>query len=359
MAASRHIVLKFLRVCLLLGALASAPCCAADAAAVARIASSVWVADVPTKVAQALGLFEAERTTASREPIRMRDHDAGLQGLDALLRGEAEFALTTNTPFAVAVLRQRQANAAAYDDLVVLASIALTSGSHFIVGSSARGVRAPADLVGRRIGVMFGTATHFGWAQFARLHGIADGTVTLVDLPVDQLGEALLAGDLDAVVLWEPFVSQLNQALGADAVLFSTQAVQTVNWLLVTRRATVQQRGALVERVLRAYQRAIAFVIDQPARAWEIHARATGVPLAQIERMQGRIAWDLALDWSVLANLEAQFDWLVTRPSFSASAKPLPPDYLAAEPLARLAPARVKLPAFLARRAVEGPPRSR
>lgn len=313
------------------------------------IAGSHWIGDAPTKVADALGYFDAERSPASPEAIRVGSFNSGKQALEALLRGEAEFALSATTPVAHAVMARNRSPHASPDDIVVLASIALSSQSHYVLAMRSRGIRAPADLAGKRVGIMFGTATHFGWHQFARLHRIPAHAVTLKNMPVDQLGPGLLAGTVDAIVLWDPWGESIRHRLGADAMEFLTQPVQTVNWLLVARRATVTQHGALVERILRAYLRAIDFIAAEPERAWQIHADATGASLQSLQAAGRRVIWTAELNWSVLANMEAQFEWLHARPGFDGMVRPGPANYLEAGPLSRVAPARVRLPALLYR----------
>lgn len=313
----------------------------------ATIAGSVWVGDAPTRIADALDYFDDSLGPDSPEHIRIAQRNTGRQALDMLLHDQAEFALSTPTPVALAILRQRLERAAPGQQLVILASISLTNLSHQVIAHRERGIREPADLAGRRIGMVFDTASHHSWDQFVRFHNAANRHTELVNIPVKRLAKALRAGEIDAAVAWSPWTDEIRAELGEAAIVFPTREFHTVNWLLVTRRDTAMNRHVLTRRILDGYYRAVRLLLTQPARAAQIDARATKAGGNQVALTQGDIVWHLELGWGVLANLDTQFRWLGQRDEYAGVERPLPADYLYAGPLGDIAPYRVKLPAYL------------
>lgn len=330
-----------LATCILVLAFA-APTTAEDSKPL-RIAGSSWVADAPTKVADQLGAFNGPGITPK---INVVDYDSGKEALFSLLAGEAEFALAASTPIANELLR------AAFDGepestFVVLASVSLSNRTHLIVANGAVGIQRPADLNGKRIGVMLDTAGHFGWHKFAEYHGLQADGITLVDLPVASMTGAVRDGRIDAAAIWQPWASNLQAVLGSDARTFTTRHLYTVSWLLVTRRDVLASYPGSAERILNGYLEATAFIDADPLSARELHARAIGIDPATLESLETGIIWGLTLDWSVLADLESQLSWIAARRGLDAQSAPAPYHYIYARPLLNVAPRRVMLPAYL------------
>ncbi|MGK7294767.1 MAG: ABC transporter substrate-binding protein [Candidatus Wenzhouxiangella sp. M2_3B_020] len=315
-----------------------------------RLSTSAWVADAPTKVAMALGAFDdlpSGRLTVVRT-------NSGRESLQQLLAGEADFATMATTPIARHACRVHDGKARA-DGVhpVVVASMALSNGTHFVLADGSAGIERPADLAGRRVGVMFETSAHFGWSQFARLHGLDDAVVELVDLPIDRLPAALLSDRIDAAVLWSPWHRDAVDRLGDDARRFPIRAVDSVNWLLVAGSDFVERNPSFVAEVLRAYREAVRMLNNRPDRAMRLHAGVSDHDLPDRDELAG-VIWDLTLDWSLLANFQANVEWYERRSGMEALDVPIR-EFIANEPLERVAPAEVLLPAAVFDRAGEEP----
>ncbi|MEX0707992.1 MAG: ABC transporter substrate-binding protein [Woeseia sp.] len=348
------LVVRHLSACMLLLAFAS-PATAEDTKPL-RIAGSSWVADAPTKVADQLGAFNPPGITPV---IHVVNYDSGKQALASLLAGESDFALAASTPIASELLRSAVAGEPE-STFVVLASVSLSNRTHLIVANGAAGIQEPADLNGRRVGVMLDTSGHFGWQKFAEYHGLETDGITLVDLPVASMAGAVRDGRIDAAAIWQPWASDLQAVLGNDARTFTTRNLYTVSWLLVTRRDVLARLPGSAERVLKGYLEATALIDADPRRARLLHARAHARDPATLEPLEAGIMWALALDWSVLADLESQFLWIAARRGVEAQSAPAPYDYIYARPLLNVAPGRVMLPAYLyasdGRSAIDGDP---
>ncbi|MDZ7826248.1 MAG: ABC transporter substrate-binding protein [Gammaproteobacteria bacterium] len=147
----------------------------APAAELIRIGHSAWVADAPTRIAAARGEFEAAGVR-----VELSEHSSGRAALETLLSKDVELALAAPTPIAQALLEQPPEGRHG-GDLVVLASVALTNRTHFIIANARRDIDRPADLEGRRIGLVPGSSSEFIWSRFVRAS--ADGAGSLRDRP--------------------------------------------------------------------------------------------------------------------------------------------------------------------------------
>ncbi len=77
------------------------------------------------------------------------------------------------------------------------------------------------DLKGRRLGVFKPTGTYAMFkAYMSTVYGLnAEEAFKLASMPPPQLVEAFKKGDVDAVVIWEPFVSKLVAEYGGHIVV--------------------------------------------------------------------------------------------------------------------------------------------
>ncbi len=319
----------------------------ADEVETVRIAGSVWVGDAPTWVADGAGFFNRDRS--SEAPlIEVELHDSGYEALQQLLNGETEFALAATTPTALALLGAMDGQIET-DSIVVLASVALSNQSHMVAVAADSDIRKPRDLEGRRVGIMFGSSSHYGWSRFSTFHGIDSSDIELINLRVTDMAEAMRQDRIDAAVLWQPWELSLQAAIGADLRKFPMRMLYTINWLLLADRDFVVDHPEVSQRVLQAYIDAIELMHAEPERARQLHAQAIDVSPDDLAERSGGMIWRVGLNWSVLVNLGAQFEWLSTWEELEGRPIPRAPDYLYGSDLLQVAPDLVTLPAYLLR----------
>jgi ABC-type nitrate/sulfonate/bicarbonate transport system substrate-binding protein len=311
-----------------------------------RIAGSAWVGDAPTWVADGLGLFN--RGMGEGQPaIEVELYGSGLEALRQLIAGDAEFALAATTPTALALAGALEPGSDQPAEIAVLASIALSNQSHYLVSLAGKGIQTAGDLAGQRVAIMFGTSSHYGWTRFSAFHGLDDAEVELVDLPVAEMAAALKDGQVDAAVIWQPWDASLRSAYGDEITILPMRMLYTVNWLLLSRTDFVASHPEVVERVLQAYIDAIESIHEDAAQAVQMHAAAVGVEVDELESPAQRMLWRVGMNWSVLVNLGAQFEWLSTWPELAGMTPPEPKGYLHGGPLKRISPELVTLPDYL------------
>ena len=111
-----------------------------------------------------------------------------------------------------------------------------------IVARRSAGIASVADLRGKRVGTQLESSAQFFLDQMLRTAGLSDCDVTLVhfmahtDNPISRLPEALKAGEIDAVALWEPQVQRAKHLIGADAVELYDPSVYTEKFNVCTKQ---------------------------------------------------------------------------------------------------------------------------
>ena len=309
---------------------------AADSAPV-RVAGADYLGDMPTVIAEQEGLFERQGLK-----VNVALHHTGSKNLGLLRAGEADFALMALTP--IVLDRLADPSPGGPDDPVILASLVHSTRLNHVVASASGPVETPSDLVGRRVALRKGTKAEFVWWLFAHFNGFSPDAAELVDYPVTRIADALQDGEVDAAVLWEPWLSRLNESGGKTFRSFPGSNVHTAKWVLVTTRAAALEHPGRSEAVLAAYRDAIALIDRAPEAAIATYARRADIAEDVLRRNWPKLDYQLNLEWSVLATLQQQMDWAMRTGRRRASQSGGVLDLIDATALRSLDPAAVGIP---------------
>ena len=163
-------------------------------------------------VAQVKGYFANEGLNVTLQP-----YTTGKDALDAAMEGRAELATVADIPIMFAVMKGQPVS--------IVATIFTVEKDPGIIGRKDKGVLTLASLNGKRIGLTLGTSGHFVLDAFLIRQKLSTDDVTLRDLQPQELAEALLQGDVDAVATWEPYLGALRTQLGANGMIFYSEGI--------------------------------------------------------------------------------------------------------------------------------------
>jgi NitT/TauT family transport system substrate-binding protein len=148
-------------------------------------------------------------------------------------------------------------------------------------------IRSPQDLEGKRIAV--NTLQNIGPVTINTAldeEGVDYTTVEYVEVPFPEMIPALSSGDVDAVFVVEPFVTQ-GEAEGARTILLPY--VQTTPSLTVATyfasRQYIEENGDVVDRFVRAMNKSLEYAQENPDEAREVVLEYTEIPPEAAEAM--------------------------------------------------------------------------
>jgi NitT/TauT family transport system substrate-binding protein len=134
-----------------------------------------------------------------------------------------------------------------------------------------KGLHTPADLAGKKIGLpgLFG-ASYIGLRALLNVAGLKESDVTLDSIGFNQV-EALVAGQDEAVDVYannEP-IQLRHQGYNLDVIRVADY-VQLASNGLISNETSIAQNPDLVQRMVRATIKGIAYTLDHPDEAYEI-----------------------------------------------------------------------------------------
>ena len=139
-------------------------------------------------------------------------------------------------------------------DLVVVMVFNVSSGGDVVMVGE--GIGAPADLAGKRIGVELGGVGEMLLDQVLARANLGRDEITIVNRPADQHLTAWRAGEIDAVVSYEPIATHLRDA-GAQRLIDSRDFPDMIFDVLAVRRDRLVAVDQVLTEVIRAHFRGL------------------------------------------------------------------------------------------------------
>lgn len=138
-------------------------------------------------------------------------------------------------------------------------------------------IKGFADLKGKSIALEQYSVSHFVLATALSKNGLKPGDVKIVNLAAGDAAAAFLSGRVDAAVVWNPWVNQIEQS-GKGRPLFTSRDMPGLipDLLVAQEKATKEKRKDLVG-MIKAWFEAEKFIREQPAEASAIMAKVVSM----------------------------------------------------------------------------------
>jgi NitT/TauT family transport system substrate-binding protein len=147
----------------------------------------------------------------------------------------------------------------------------------------AEGINNMNDLIGKRIAVEEGFVGHFFLLYALRQNGISPKSIHLVPMKTDDAGVAFLAGQVDAAVTWEPYLSRAKERAGSKVLLSSKTMPAILADTLYVSQAFLRGHFAKVQAMVDALQEANNYWIAHRDECNQLVARRWSLSLKEVE----------------------------------------------------------------------------
>jgi NitT/TauT family transport system substrate-binding protein len=162
-----------------------------------------------------------------------------------------------------------------------------------IIARKSRGIVAPKDLEGKKLGAPSADPTFAAWPIFAKVNGIDAAKVEDVGLPVRE--PMLAAGEVDAITggSFTAYVDLKDRGVPPDdlvLLLMADYGVELYGDAIMVSPNFAQEKPDAVQAFLRAYVKALKDTVSDPARAVEAILRRNDATKKDIELERLRMA---------------------------------------------------------------------
>ena len=132
-------------------------------------------------------------------------------------------------------------------------------------------------LKGKSIALEQYSVSHFVLATALTKNGMKPSDVKIVNLPAGDAAAAFLAGRVDAAVVWNPWVNQIQQSGKGRALFTSKDMPGLVPDLLVAQEKAIKDKRKDLVGMIKAWFEAEAFIRSKPDEAAQIMAKVVSM----------------------------------------------------------------------------------
>lgn len=275
-----------------------------------RVGVSTSLLSSPIIIADQLGFFAAQNVDVLLVPYK-----GGNACFNAMLRHDVDLATSSDSVVMF--------NSFMRDDFAVIASFAESDNDVKIITRGDEHVTSLAQLNGKKIGMVMGSASQYFFDTVLDMNGI-DISTDNIDLLPNEQGAALMANAVDAISSWEPYAYKLHQSYPNKIHKFDTKGLYSISFnLVVSKQQSVQYHTDLV-KLIKALEQANEFILEHPQQAQTHIAQYLKVPLNEVQALWPDYLFRLSLDNALVSNLNSQARWAIHR---KLTDRTTPPDY--------------------------------
>ena len=275
---------------------------------------------IPGEPLNALLIIAKELDLFSREGIDLIVKDeystgTGARALEGMLAGRVDVATSVAETALVFKSFQRQ-------DFSVIASNGSSDNDAKIVARKDRGLTKLSDLRGKRIGTPKGTSMDFFLHVLLVKNGISQKDVAIRYGKLEELPVALAKGEIDALSVREPYVSEAMKLSEGNAFVLAEPGLYVKTLNVVALNSFIREKPDTVKKFLRALIRAEEFAKKEPDQAMKIVSNRLKLGQSEMIALWPNLDLRISLDQRLLLSLEDEARWAITNKLTEATQVP-------------------------------------
>ena len=256
-------------------ALAALPSAAEDLPQVA-IGISGWTGFAPLTLAAQAGIFRKNGVEVTIKKIPQQSRHL------AIASGDIQCAATTVETWIV-----WNANGVATKQIFQMDK---SYGADGMVTRNS--VARIADLKGKTIGSQApGTSPYFVMAWMLKKNGLTPKDVTVVSIDPNPAAQAFIAGNYDAVMTYEPYLSAVRAKPEAGKIIATTLDYPVVMDTFGCTPRFLADSAKLAKAMTESYFQAIDLIAREPQKAYEIMGADVKQPGEQFAKSAAYLRW--------------------------------------------------------------------
>jgi NitT/TauT family transport system substrate-binding protein len=217
------------------------------------------------------------------------------------------------------------------------------SDTNSVVSRKDSGINQIPDLEGKKIGVSKGSIGEYFMDRFFVLNGLSSDNTTIIYFPPSELVDAIARGDIDAAFSFEPYVYQMRQKMGGNAMVWPVNLGQHAHFSLICNEITLQEHPEIAEALLASVLEAETFIDSHPEEAKKSAGKHANFDDQYMDQDWQTHDFSVGLSQSLITSMEDETRWRIGKNLTAASDVPDFSKYLAPDILYRLKPASVTI----------------
>jgi aliphatic sulfonates family ABC transporter substrate-binding protein len=171
-------------------------------------------------------------------------------------------------------------------ELIMIDRINLTNVR--LVANPSSGINSLSDLKGKKIAISIGSTSHQQVNLALKQAGLTQQDVTLVNLQPGNMPAAYTAGQVDAVLTWEPNISAIERAGGKT--IATTKSLGDITGIyLAARPEFTRDHPEEIRKFLAVWEETMKAAADKPDEVRQYEAKRLGITVPEFSAMLDRM----------------------------------------------------------------------
>lgn len=234
---------------------------------VLRIAAQPYPLYTPVYVAYRLGYLDEELNAVGAK-YEWKSFKSGPLVNEAVAAGEADLGFMADLPAIIAKSTGLP--------IEVVSNVAYGEKGIAVLAKADSPIKSVADLKGKKVAYATGSYAQHLLALLLSKEGLTLNDVQSVNLGAGDQPAALASGEVDAIVIWEQYISQLTSD-GTAKVIADGTGVKRGNMVTYAVSDYANKNPKVIEAYIKALNRADEVIKNEPEKAAETVAEDFGV----------------------------------------------------------------------------------
>ncbi|MDR0881448.1 MAG: aliphatic sulfonate ABC transporter substrate-binding protein [Candidatus Adiutrix sp.] len=289
---------------LTLGALLSPAASAAparDEGAVLRIGAQPFPLYSSIYVAKNLGFLDEELAAIGAKYV-WTEFNSGPLVNEAVAAGTQDIGFMADQPAIVAK--------ASGQKIQIISNVAYGEKALALLVPKDSPITAVAQLKGKKIALVVGSYAQHLLILLLEKAGLTVDDIELVNLPSSDQPGALTGGQVDAIVVWEQYISQLESS-GLARVVADGTGLKKGNMVTYAVEEYAQKHPLVIEAYIKAGRRASDFIAAKPKEAAKAIAENFGVTPELMGKILEKFNFNPELTAADIAEITKVKDYLL------------------------------------------------
>ena len=224
--------------------------------------ASPWIGWGPLYIARANGYFKNEGLDVE---IVFMESNTPQEGFDLLTTKLVDGRLVTLDEAALYWKPEMPYAAVLATDI--------SSGGDGVLVRNDRNIASIEDLNGKTVALWLNTPSHFLLSYLLQQGGVPEEDVTVVDMSAEDAAAAVVAGNVDAAVTWNPYLAKAAEHPNVETLVTSKDTPGLIADVLVMREDTLTSNVEACQGLVRAWNKAVEYQRSNPDEGATIMAK--------------------------------------------------------------------------------------
>lgn len=170
-------------------------------------------------------------------------------------------------------------------------------------------ITSPKELEGKKISVVKGSYAHHLLSIVLKNNGLTTDDISFINMTQGDTAAALVTGDIDAGVVWEPLITKLTDD-GTARLLIDGTGIKSGLLVTVATNKFATANPELIKIYLQAYQRGAEFIQSNPEEAAQLIAEDVRLTPEQLVKVMSKLDFHPAIDQEDIAELKKSEEFM-------------------------------------------------